>query len=32
VNGLAPGRLSKALLGDEVKGTRIKRGNYDDRL
>jgi isopentenyl phosphate kinase len=32
VNGLVPGRLSKALLGEGVKGTKIKRGNYDDRL
>lgn len=29
VNGLVPGRLRKALLGDEVKGTRIKGGKYD---
>lgn len=30
VNGLVPGRLSKALLGEGVEGTRITRGNYDD--
>lgn len=30
VNGLVPGRLGKALLGEVVKGTRIKGGNYDD--
>ncbi len=32
VNGLVPGRLRKALLGEGVKGTRIKGGNYDDWL
>jgi isopentenyl phosphate kinase len=30
INGLVPGRLSKALLGNQVKGTRIKGGSYDD--
>jgi isopentenyl phosphate kinase len=29
INALKPGRLKKALLGDEIIGTKVKRGKYD---
>lgn len=31
INALKPGRLKKALLGEQVIGTKIKKGKYDDR-